>query len=185
MTRLVESVRRVIDRASVLPFLVRCAIVVCGVAALFTAWPSQFTVSRYSAGFVAVALYPAISPRGRAGTIAALFVVAGWLVDTVGFDSRVALWRVLTIATALYLGHTLTALAAVLPYDAEVNLDVVGGWLARALVVVLISAVLTVISLGLASDLAGPAFLAATLAGLACAAGATILLARLIRRPEM
>ena len=88
----------------------------------------------------------------------------------------------LTIATTLYLGHALTALAAALPYDAVVNADVVGGWLARALAVVLISAVLTVVALGISTDLAGDAFLLATLAGLAGAAGATLLLARLVRR---
>jgi len=90
---------------------------------------------------------------------------------------------VLSIATLLYLGHTLAALAAVLPYDAIVNLDVVGGWLARALLVVLISAVLTVITLGLTAELAGGAFLIATLVGLAAAVGVTLLLSRLLRRP--
>ena len=47
-------------------------------------------------------------------------------------------------------------------------------WLARALVVVLISAVLTVIALGLAAELAGGAFVIATLVGLAGAVAATI-----------
>jgi hypothetical protein len=87
------------------------------------------------------------------------------------------------MATVLYLDHTLTALAAVLPYDAVVNLDVVGGWLARALAVVLVSAVLTVIALALSAELAGGAFLIATLVGLAGAVGATMLIARLLRRP--
>jgi len=90
---------------------------------------------------------------------------------------------VLALATCLYLGHTLTALAAVLPYDALVNLDVLTGWLTRAVAVILISAVLTVIALGLSSDLAGGAFLIATLVGLAGAVSATLLLTRLLRRP--
>ena len=47
-------------------------------------------------------------------------MVAGWIVDTAGFDARIALWRVLSITTLLYIGHSLTALAAVLPYDAVV-----------------------------------------------------------------
>jgi hypothetical protein len=89
---------------------------------------------------------------------------------------------VLALATLLYLGHTLTALAAVLPSDAVVNLDVVGTWLARALAVVLISAVLTVVALGLTAELAGGAFLLATLVGLAGAVGATMLISRLLRR---
>jgi hypothetical protein len=182
MIKLVSRSKQVVARATVLPFLVRIGIAVCGLVAMYVAWPLELSSRPYGALLGLVAVYPAAAPRGRAATLAALVVVAGWLVDTVGFDARVALWRVLTIATTLYLGHSLTALAAVLPYDAVVNLDVVGTWLARALAVVLISAVLTVVALGLATDLAGDAFLIATLAGLAGAVGATLLLARLIRR---
>jgi hypothetical protein len=178
-----EAARMVLGRATVLPFLIRCGIAVCGLVAVSVAWPPSLLASQYSVLVVLVAIYPAIAPRGRGATVSALVVVAGWLVDTVAFDARVALWRVLAMATVLYLGHTLTALAAVLPYDAVVNLDVVGGWLARALAVVLISAVLTVIALGLAAELTGGAFLIATLAGLAGAVGATMLIARLLRRP--
>jgi hypothetical protein len=104
------------------------------------------------------------------------------VADTSWYDARVALWRVLSIATLLYLAHTLAALAAQLPYDAVVDLDVVTTWLARAGAVVLISAVLTVIALSLAGELAGGAFVIATLVGLAAAVGATLLLARLLRR---
>jgi hypothetical protein len=182
MIKLVSRSKQVVARATVLPFMVRIGIAVCGLVAMYVAWPLEVSGGPYGALLGLVALYPATAPRGRAATLAALVVVAGWLVDTVGFDARVALWRVLTIATTLYLGHTLTALAAVLPYDAVVNLDVVGTWLARALAVVLISAVLTVVALSLATDLAGAAFLIATLAGLAGAVAATLLLARLIRR---
>jgi hypothetical protein len=46
----------------------------------------------------------------------------------------------------------------------------------------LVSAVLTVVALGLAEELAGPAFVVATLVGLAAAVGATLLLVRLLRR---
>jgi len=44
------------------------------------------------------------------------------------------------------------------------------------------AAVLTVFALGLSADLAGSAFLLATLLGIACAVGATLLIARLLRR---
>jgi hypothetical protein len=182
MTKFFEAFRTAMGRATVLPFLVRCAIAICTMVAMYTAWPPEIAATQYGVLLGLASLYPALAPRGRAGTIAALIVLSGWLVDTVAFDARVALWRVLTIATTLYLGHTLTALAAVLPYDAVVNLDVVGTWMARALAVVLISAVLTVVTLGLTADLAGEAFLVATLVGLAGAVGATLLLARLIRR---
>ena len=182
ITDLTESTRRVLSRATTLPFLVRCGVAVCGLVAMFTAWPASWAASEYAVLLSLVALLPAFAPRGRGATLAAFVVVGGWLADTAFLDSRIALGRVLVIATTLYLGHSLTALAAVLPYDAVVNLDVVGTWLARALAVVLISAVLTVVALGLSTELAGDAFLAATLIGLVGAVGATMLLARLLRR---
>jgi hypothetical protein len=182
LTERVERGRRIVGRATLMPFLVRCGIALSLVLAMSVGWPSEVTASRYMVILFAIAIYPALAPRGRGATISILMVVAGWIVDTTWFDARVALWRVLTLATLLYVGHTLTALAAVLPTDALVNLDVVTNWLVRAAGVVLISAVLTVIALGLTSALAGGAFLVATLVGLAGAVGATMLLSRLLRR---
>jgi hypothetical protein len=174
--------RAALARATPTPFLVRCGVGLAGLLAIIVAWPASLVASRYFALLVVAAVYPAVAPRGRGATFAALLVVAGWIVDTTFYDARIALWRVLSIATMLYIGHSLTALAAVLPYDAVVNLDVVGGWLLKAAGVVLISALLTVVALGLAADLAGDAFLVATIVGLACAVGATVLLARLLQR---
>jgi hypothetical protein len=174
--------RTALGRATALPFLLRCAIALCGLVAMSVAWPESLLASQYFLPVGVVAIYPAFAPRGRGATVSALVVVGGWLLDTVGFDARVALWRVLVLATVLYLGHSLTALAAVLPYDAIVNLDVVGLWLVRALAVVVVSAVLTVVALGLSAELAGDAFLVATLIGLAGAVGATMLISRLLRR---
>ena len=178
----IDRARHVAGRATLVPLLVRCGIALSLVLAMIVAWPAEIAAGRFLLPLVAVAVYPAVAPRGRGATVAILLVVAGWIVDTTWFDARAALWRVLAIGTLLYLGHTLTALAAVLPYDAVVNFDVVMTWLGRAVAVVLISAVLTVIALGLAAELSGSAFVIATLVGLAGAAGATMLLARLLRR---
>ena len=182
LTARADRARVALGRATAVPFLIRLGIALCGLVAMVVAWPPELLAGRYFALLAVVAIYPAVAPRGRGATIAALVVVGGWIMDTTAYDARIALWRVLAIATLLYLGHTLTALAAVLPFDAVVNLDVVGLWLARALVVVLISAVLTVVALGLAAELAGAAFLVATLVGLAGAVGATMLVPRLLRR---
>jgi hypothetical protein len=182
LTHRIARARRVAGRATLVPLLVRCGIALSLVLAMVVAWPAEIAGSRLLLPLLAVAGYPAVAPRGRGATVAILVVVAGWVVDTTWFDARVALWRVLSIGTLLYLAHTLTALAAALPYDAVVNLDAVTTWLARAAAAVLISAVLTVIALGLADKLAGGAFVIATLVGLAGAAGATMLLARLLRR---
>lgn len=182
ISRRLAGARRALTRATVLPFLVRCAIGLCGLIAMAVAWPAALLGTQFFVLPALVALYPAVAPRGRGATFAALVVVGGWLADTAFEDAEVSLWRVLSIATALYLGHSLTALAAVLPYDAVVNFDVVGLWLLRALAVVLVSAVLTVFALGLAAELAGGPFLVATVVGLIGAATATLLIARLVHR---
>jgi hypothetical protein len=177
-----ERARTALSRLTMIPFLIRLAIAAAGLVAMSVAWPTTLLAGQFFLPIAAVAIYPALVPRGRGATVSALVTVAGWLVDTAGYDARVALWRVLAIATLLYLGHSLTALAAVLPYDAVVNFDVVANWLARSFAVVLVSAVLTVVALALTTDLAGGAFLIATLVGLAGAVGATMLIARLLRR---
>ena len=171
-----------IGRATLVPLLVRGAIGLSMLLAMAVAWPAEVVASRFVLPLMVVALYPAVAPRGRATTAAYAVAVAGWIVDTTGPDDRVVLWRVIALASLLYLGHTLAALAAVLPYDGVVNVDVVTLWVARALGVVLISAVLTVIALGLAEALAGSAFVIATVVGLAAAATASLLLSRLLRR---
>jgi hypothetical protein len=182
VNRRIERTRVAVVRATMLPLMVRCGIGLVFLAAMTVAWPAGLVASRYLVALGLVAVYPAFAPRGRGVTFAILVVVGGWIIDTTGDDARVPLWRVLSIATLLYLGHTLAALAAVLPYDAIVNLDVVATWLARALLAVLVSAVLTVIALGLTAELAGDAFVIATLVGLGAAVGTTLLLARMLRR---
>ena len=182
VTTRLRRARVVVARATLVPLLVRFGVALSLVTAMSVAWPQSVVTSRIMVALFAVAVYPAVAPRGRGVTAAVLVTVAGWVADTTWYDSRVALWRVLAVATLLYLGHTLAALAAVVPYDAVVTLDVVTGWLLRAGAVTLISAVLTVVALGLADEIAGGAFVIATLVGLAAAVGATMLLARLLRR---
>ena len=99
------------------------------------AWPVELVGEPVHAAAVRwSALYPAVAPRGRGATVGGRW--SWWPAGSstpAGTTTPVALWRVLAIATLLYLGHTLAALAAVLPYDAVVNLDVVVAWLVRAL----------------------------------------------------
>jgi hypothetical protein len=180
--RRLERARTVLSRATVVPLLIRGGIAVSLLLAVLVSWPATVVTSELVVPLLGVAAYPAIAPRGRGVTAAILLVVAGWVADTTWYDARIVLWRVLALATLLYLGHTLAALAAVLPYDAVVSLDVVATWLGRAGAVVLISAVLTVVALGLADELSGSAFVIATLVGLAGAVGATMLLTRLLHR---
>lgn len=183
ITGRIERLKGAAGRATAVPFIVRCGILLTGLLAMGVAWPAGLlSTPRFLIMLIAVAFWPAVAPRGRGGTAAALAVIAGWLIDTAGFGSPVTLLRVLALATLLYLGHTLTALAAVLPYDAMVNLDVPALWLGRALIVVLTSAVVIVLALGLTADLGGDAFQLATLVGLAAATAVTMVLARMTRR---
>jgi hypothetical protein len=182
LTARLDRARTVIRRATLVPLLIRIGIALFLMLAMGVAWPAELVAGRYGLPLLLLGLYPAVAPRGRGTTAIVLVVVAGWVADTSWYDARVALWRVLSIATLLYLAHTLAALAAQLPSDAVVNLDVVTTWLARAGAAVLISAVLTVIALGLAGEVAGGAFVIATLVGLAAAVSATLLLPRLLRR---
>ena len=183
LTDRLERAQRVISRATLLPLMVRLAVALCLILAMSVAWPAEVAFGRIGVVLYLVAFWPAFAPRGMGATLAIIVVVGGWVLDTTWYDERVALWRVLAIATLTYLAHTLAALAAALPSDAMVNIDVLTTWLIRAAAVVLISAVLTVIALGLTSALAGSAFLIATLVGLAAAVASTMLLARLLRRP--
>jgi hypothetical protein len=182
VTDRIARARRVATRATTTPMLVRAAIALCGVLAVVVAYPAELVVTQYVLILLVVAVVPALLPRGRAASVAAVVIVGGWILDTTWYGERVELWRVLALATLLYLGHTLTALAAVLPYDAVVHSDVVTLWVGRALGVVLVSAVLTVVVLALTAEIVGGTLLIATLVGLAAAVGATILLARLLRR---
>ena len=182
VTDRIARARTVANRATPVPLLIRCAIVLGGVLAVVIAYPAPVVASRYVLLPLIVVAVPAFLPRGRAATVAAVTVVGGWIVDTTWFNQPVVLWRVLAVATGLYLVHTLTALAAVLPYDAVVHPDVVTRWVGRALAVVLGSAVLTVVVLELAARTAGNAFLLASIVGLAAAVGVTALVARLLRR---
>jgi hypothetical protein len=183
LTGRLERAQTTVRRATLAPLLVRCAIFLCGVLALVVAYPSELVASQLLAVLLVAAAVPAFAPRGRAATVLAVLVIVGWVADTTYFNQPVVLWRVLTLATTLYLGHTLTALAAALPSDALVHLDVVSRWTARAFAVVLASAVLTVVLLSLTADLTGRAFVLATLAGLGAAVGLTALLSWLLRRP--
>ncbi|HWS38567.1 MAG TPA: hypothetical protein VN408_38240 [Actinoplanes sp.] len=179
----IDRWKTTVGRATAVPFIVRCGILVTGLLAFGVAWPVEMLSSpRFFLTVAVVALWPAVAPRGRGCTAAALLVVAGWLIDTTVYGSEVSLWRVLLLSTLLYLTHSLTALAAVLPYDAMVNFDVPGRWLVRSLAVVLISAVVIILALGLTADLGGDAFELATLIGLTAAATVTMVLARLTRR---
>ena len=177
----VRAVRYAAARVSLTPLLVRAAIFFSTLVGLLLAYPSE--VLRERALVVPlVALLPAVGPRRIWPTFAVLVTVGGWLLAIDGYGRPVALWRLLAVAAALYLTHTLCALAAVLSYDAVVDPDLIVRWLLRAVAVLLGAAVLGVLLVELAGVGGGGGFRAATVAGLAVAVAVTALLGWLLRR---
>ncbi|MFF5072869.1 hypothetical protein ACFY2R_17205 [Micromonospora olivasterospora] len=182
VTERARAVRWAVDRVSVAPLLIRLGVFVAGLAGLLLAYPAQVLTGRPLAALAVVALLPAVGPRRVWPTFAALVTVGGWLLATEGYGRPIALWRLLAVAAALYLTHSLCALAALLPYDAVVDPELVVRWLTRAGGVLLASAVLGVLLLRAADVGTDRGFLAATVAGLLVAVAVSALLGWLLRR---
>ncbi|SDY73489.1 hypothetical protein SAMN05444365_103293 [Micromonospora pattaloongensis] len=178
----VRLLRTAANRATLAPVLVRVAVFLSALLSFAFAYPVPLLTGRSLLLLLAVAALPALAPRRAAPTVVVLVAVGGWLLATTGYGEPVVLWRLLGLAGFLYLTHTLAALAAALPYDAVVAPEMVGRWVARALGVLLGSAVLAVLLLFVAGRGGDRPFLAAALAGLAVAVAVAALLARLLRR---
>ncbi|WP_372433299.1 hypothetical protein [Micromonospora phaseoli] len=178
-----RALRTVAGRISLAPVLVRVAILLSTLVGLLLAFPAEVVAGEALGPLVAVAVLPAVAPRRFWPTFAALVTVAGWLLATDGYGRPIALWRLMAVAVALYLTHTLCALVAVLPYDAVVDPDVMVRWLTRAAGVLLATSVLGVLLLELSGvGAGGSGWQAVTIAGLLLSVGVTALLAGLLRR---
>ncbi|HWH00337.1 MAG TPA: hypothetical protein VNV66_13655 [Pilimelia sp.] len=169
-------------RAAPVPLAVRAGVFVAWLGALLVALPAPVVTGRLAGVLVLVALGPAVLPRGRWGTSVAVVAVLGWLAGTAWYGDPPRLPALLALAVLLYGGHSLTALAAVLPYDAQVSAADVVGWLARTAVVAGAGAGFGVAALAVAGT-GGRAFPAASLAGLGLVLALVWLLVWLYRRP--
>lgn len=178
----IRSIQTTVTRATVPPLLVRCAIFLSALVAFALAYPLEIFAGRGLALLLIAAALPAVAPRRAWPTVAVLVAVVGWLLSTTWYDEPVALSRLLGLAACLYLTHSLSALAAALPYDAVVAPEVLAGWISRALGVVLASAVLAILLLDFAGQDGDRTLLVAVLGGLVVAVGAAGLLAWLLRR---
>ncbi|NES14290.1 hypothetical protein G3554_02795 [Micromonospora sp. PPF5-17] len=177
-----RAARFLVNRISPVPLLVRVGIFVTVLVGFLVAYPVEAFVPRSLLALTVVAVLPAVGPRRVWPTFAALVTVGGWLLATVGFDRPPALWRLVAVASLLYLAHTLCALAALLPYDAVVDPDLAVRWLSRAGGVVLASAVLGIVLGWLGGAGGDRGSQAATVAGLLVAVGLSALLGWLLRR---
>jgi hypothetical protein len=182
LTERLRALRYAANRVSLLPLLVRAGIFAVVLVGLLVAYPVEALRARSLLALVVVAVLPAVAPRRVWPTFAALVTVGGWLLAEMGFDRPVALWRLVAVATLLYLGHTLCALAAVLPYDAVVDPDLVARWLGRAGAVVLAAAVLGILLAQLGRADGDRGYQLATVSGLLVAVAVSALLGWLLRR---
>jgi hypothetical protein len=178
----VRGIQTAVGRTALAPLLVRGGIFLSALIAFAVAYPARLLLGRPLGLLVIVALLPAVAPRRFWPTLTVLVGVGGWLLSTSWYGEPVVLWRLLALATFLYLTHSLCALAAFLPYDAAVAPEALSQWVARALAVALGAAVLAVLLIGIAQRGGDRTFLAAAVGGLAVAVAACALLAWLIRR---
>lgn len=178
----VRALRYAANRVSLTPLLVRVGIFVTVLVGFLVAYPAEMFTARSLLALTVVAVLPAVGPRRVWPTFAALVMVGGWLLATAGFDRPVTLWRLLAVAALLYLAHSLCALAALLPFDALVDPDLIARWLTRAGAVILASAVLGILLVWLGEAGGGRGFQTMTVVGLLVAVGLSALLGWLLRR---
>jgi hypothetical protein len=178
-----DSLRGAAGRITPGTLLVRGAVFAFAVCALLVAFPAGvFGQPGAVVALVVAAMVPALAPRTRFTTVVVLLAVLGWLVATTGYGEPVRLPRLVTLSCLLYLVHTTTALAAVLPYDTVVAPAVLVGWLARTVVVLSLTAVFAVVAAMGAQAVSGRAYLVASVSGLLLVAALVGLLALLRRR---
>lgn len=175
--RLVGRVRRI----TAVPLLVRLGLFAAGVLALLVALPIAYLDPRAVAVLAVLALLPAMRPGSSLPTVVSVAAIGLYLVATTGYGEPITVWRVLALACLLYAVHSLAALAACLPHDAQIRTEVVTGWVIRLLGVVCGSAAVLVLALAAVGRLTLGGYAAFAVGGLAAAVGATWLLARISR----
>jgi hypothetical protein len=105
-----------------------------------------------------------------------------WVVDTMLFLAQPSTGRLLGAATALYLLHNAAALAAVLPYDAIVDGQVLLRWAVRSALVLAAAGLLAVLLIQVLPGMRLTTPTVALVVGLCAVAAAVALLTRLGRR---
>ncbi|GAA4248464.1 hypothetical protein [Dactylosporangium darangshiense] len=175
----INRVRDTADRAAAGPLLVRLFVVVFAALSLALAFPAELlhnVVAIGLAGFFA--LLPGVFPRTRLVGLTIFLCVFGWLLATFLYGEKSSVVGLIGLSTAMYLMHSLAALAAVLPYDAVLSPGVLSGWLLRAGAVVAVSAIVSVALMLVVKLTVGPVFLVASLVGVLAAGGLAYVIAR-------
>ncbi len=168
-------------RASPVPVLVRASLWLVGAAAFALAFPSTVLLGPGALALLVLALGPAVWPGGRWPTVVIAVAVFGWLTGTTVYAEPITLGRLVLLSGLLYVVHTMSALAAQMPYDAVVTPGVPIRWLGRAVLVVLVSGLVALVLLLVPAFLGQGRYLMAAVLGLVIMAVLTGLLARAAR----
>lgn len=145
LTRQLARLRRV----TAAPLLVRAGVFAAGLLAALLVLPVPDLGGRAVLAVLVAACVPALAPRSGLVGWVLLAYPAAWVVTTAAGVTPPTWPRLLALAGCLYLVHTLSALAALLPYDAVVEHAVVLRWLGRAGLVLLGTAGLGAVVAGL------------------------------------
>jgi hypothetical protein len=168
MSRIADRVgllRTMAGRWAAGPLAVRLLLFAAGATTVALATPTQFLLTRGLPIAVVGAAVVALAPRGRMASWLLLAAAFGWLASTILFGNPVGVARLVGLSAAMYLVHTLAALAAVLPYDAVLPPGVVGGWLLRAAIVLLTSSGLGIFAMVEAPVVTESGYLLASIVG--------------------
>ncbi|HEV7964652.1 MAG TPA: hypothetical protein VGP57_19065 [Actinoplanes sp.] len=175
-----DSLRERAARVTPGTLLVRGGAFAFAAGALLVAFPGEILAAPGAAvGLVICGAVPALAPRTRLTTMVLLLAVVGWLAATTAYGEPVTLARLVALACLLYLVHTTTALAAVLPYDTIVAPAVLVRWLTRTVVVLALTAGFAVAAVLGVRAVGVHAYLVAAVAGVLLVAALAGLLATL------
>lgn len=177
-----RRVRRVVERATSGPLLVRALLFATTAVAVALALPVGMLLGKGAGAVLVGAVAVTVAPRSRVVTAVLLATGLSWVVTTVAFGDRVLAWRLVALAAAMYLVHTLAALAAVLPYDAVIPPGVLAAWLVRASLIVAISAGFGLFALAERPRLGDSSYLVASIAGVGIVGVLVWVLTRSVRR---
>jgi hypothetical protein len=178
-----DSLREQATRITPGTLLVRGGAFAFAAGALLVASPADvLTRPGAAVGLVACGAAPALAPRTRLTTMVVLLAVLGWLASTTTYGEPVTLPRLVTLSCLLYLVHTTTALAAVLPYDTIVAPAILVRWLGRTVLVLALTAGFAVAAVLGVRAVGSQAYLVAAVTGVLLVAALTGLLALLRRR---
>lgn len=161
----IDRVSAMIDRATLAPMLVRATVLVAALVGLAVAYPPGILRQPVALVLVPVAMLPALFPRGPWPSGVICTTVFGWLISTAFDGTIVTMWRLTTLAAAMYLVHVGAAFAAVLPYDAIVTRGLFLPWVIRAAVVVVLTAGVALFVLALPSLIGTRRLVVASIAG--------------------